>query len=95
VAYLASKVPDVLIVPIAIWGTEGSVPKMFTLARPAINIRFGKPFTLPPVERQDRNVALERNTDEIMCRIAAMLPEKYRGYYRDHPRLKELMNETM
>jgi hypothetical protein len=26
-----------------------------------------------------------------MCRIAAMLPEKYWGVYRDHPRLKELL----
>jgi len=30
-------------------------------------------------------------TDEIMCRIAVMLPEKYRGVYSDHPRLKELL----
>ncbi len=30
-------------------------------------------------------------TDEIMCRIGAMLPEKYRGFYADHPRLKELL----
>jgi 1-acyl-sn-glycerol-3-phosphate acyltransferase len=30
-------------------------------------------------------------TDEIMCRIAVMLPEKYRGVYADHPRLKELL----
>jgi 1-acyl-sn-glycerol-3-phosphate acyltransferase len=29
-------------------------------------------------------------TDEIMCRIAVMLPESYRGFYRDHPRLLEL-----
>jgi hypothetical protein len=26
-----------------------------------------------------------------MCRIAAMLPESYRGVYADHPRLKELL----
>ena len=30
-------------------------------------------------------------TDEIMCRIAAELPEKYRGFYAEHPRLKELL----
>jgi hypothetical protein len=28
-----------------------------------------------------------------MCRIAAMLPERNRGYYADHPRLKELLAE--
>jgi hypothetical protein len=26
-----------------------------------------------------------------MCRIAALLPEENRGYYADHPRLKELL----
>jgi len=31
-------------------------------------------------------------TDEIMCRIGAILPQNYRGVYADHPRLKELLN---
>ena len=26
-----------------------------------------------------------------MCQIASMLPEKYHGFYKDHPRVKELM----
>jgi hypothetical protein len=26
-----------------------------------------------------------------MCRIAAMMPEKYWGFYANHPRLKELL----
>ena len=26
-----------------------------------------------------------------MCHIAALLPERYRGFYADHPRLKELL----
>jgi len=28
-----------------------------------------------------------------MCRIAALLPEQYRGVYADHPRLKELLQK--
>ena len=32
-------------------------------------------------------------TDEIMCRLAAELPEKYRGFYAHHPRLKELLEQ--
>jgi 1-acyl-sn-glycerol-3-phosphate acyltransferase len=32
-------------------------------------------------------------TDEIMCQIAALLPESYRGVYADHPRLKELLKK--
>jgi 1-acyl-sn-glycerol-3-phosphate acyltransferase len=42
---------------------------------------------------RDREETLQRYTDEIMCQIAALLPEEYRGVYRDHPRLKELLEE--
>jgi len=28
-----------------------------------------------------------------MCRIAAMMPQKYHGFYANHPRLKELIAE--
>ena len=34
---------------------------------------------------------MRQATDEIMCQIAARLPEKYHGAYADHPRLKELL----
>jgi hypothetical protein len=37
---------------------------------------------------------LEQYTDEIMCRIAALLPAAYRGYYADSPRLKALLSES-
>jgi hypothetical protein len=30
-----------------------------------------------------------------MCRIAAILPEKYRGFYAEHPRLKELLQQKI
>jgi hypothetical protein len=29
-----------------------------------------------------------------MCQIGAMLPEKYRGFYAEHPRLKELLADA-
>lgn len=92
VAYLADKA-KVLIIPTAISGTEVVFHDMLLLRRPKITIRFGQPLYLPPLERKDREAGLQRNTDEIMCRIAAMLPEKYWGVYRDHPRLAELINQ--
>jgi hypothetical protein len=46
---------------------------------------------LPPLGKNDRSESLERNTDEIMCQIAALLPENYRGFYSDHPRLQEII----
>ena len=92
-AYLADKA-GVPMVPAAIYGSESAVRQLFHLRRPAIHIEFGKPVTLEPVSRANREADLERNTDEIMCRIAAMLPKRYWGVYAEHPRLKELLGIT-
>lgn len=91
VAYLADKA-NIPIIPAAIYGTEHAIRQLFSLRRPHIHIQFGKPFLLPKVERASRTDDLERNTDEIMCQIAVMLPPSYRGAYAEHPRLHELLN---
>lgn len=92
VAYLADKA-RVPIVPVAISGTETAVRQLLLFRRPHIRVQFGKPFTLPPIDRRNREECLRRNTDEIMCRIAAMLPPIYWGVYSNHPRLKELLSQ--
>jgi hypothetical protein len=38
---------------------------------------------------------LREATDEIMCQLAFLLPEKYRGVYADHPRLKEMLENQV
>lgn len=96
VTYLATKL-NRPIVPIAITGTEDKVIlgnlKRFKKSR--LTITAGPHFTLPPIPRENRDEALKQSTDEIMCRIAVMLPEKYRGVYAEHPRTRELLSETM
>jgi 1-acyl-sn-glycerol-3-phosphate acyltransferase len=89
VAYIADR-SQVPIVPAAIIGSERAIPKMLKLRRPIITIRFGKPFRLPPLNRKTRYQDLQDNTDEIMGRIAALLPPDYQGVYADHPRVLEL-----
>ena len=81
------------IVPVAIWGTEDAFKKLFTFRRPQIFARFGPAFQLPPLERDQREAQLRQYADEIMLRIAALLPERYWGFYRGHPRLPELLAE--
>jgi 1-acyl-sn-glycerol-3-phosphate acyltransferase len=88
-AYLADQA-RVPILPTAIIGTENALPEILTLRRPRITVRFGKPFHLLPIDRKDRDAGLKRNTDEIMSRIAALLPTSYQGVYADHPRVREL-----
>jgi 1-acyl-sn-glycerol-3-phosphate acyltransferase len=92
VSYLAAKA-QVPIIPVAVTGTEDAHVKacLRRLRRTHILIRVGMPFTLPPLKGGDREAALAEYTDEIMCRIGALLPPNYRGVYADHPRLKELL----
>jgi 1-acyl-sn-glycerol-3-phosphate acyltransferase len=80
---------QVPVVPVGLTGTEKVAQGWWR--RPHLHMRFGKPFVLPPLTRENRNENLQASTDEMMCRIAALLPEKYRGFYADHPRLKELL----
>ena len=89
-AYLANKA-GVPVIPVSISGTDGAIWRALLLQRPRIHVQIGTPVDLLPIERECREATLQRNTDEIMCRIAAMLPERYRGVYADHPRLKELL----
>jgi 1-acyl-sn-glycerol-3-phosphate acyltransferase len=90
VAYLADKA-DMPVLPAAISGTETAFAQLFRLRRPQINVQFGVPFRLPPIDRQERDACLQHNTDEIMCRIASMLPPQYWGVYAGHPRLEQLL----
>ncbi len=81
------------IVPVGITGTESALAKIFTFRTARIQVRFGEPIHLPPFSRESREEDLQRQTEEIMCRIAALLPPEYRGFYADHPRLKEILDE--
>lgn len=92
VAYLAMKA-GVPIVPIALTGTEDRlvVDQLKHFKKSKIRISIGEPFTLTPIQGKERDRFLKQYTDEIMCRIGVLLPEKYRGVYAEHPRLKELL----
>jgi 1-acyl-sn-glycerol-3-phosphate acyltransferase len=90
VAYLADKA-GVPIVPVGISGTQNGVRRMFTFQRPVFHVQIAPPFHLPPIDRHSRAESLQANTDEIMCRIAAMLPHEQRGVYANHPRLAEIL----
>lgn len=89
IAYLAHEI-DVPIVPIAVSGTEKAFLAWRHLRRPHFKMQIGQPFRLPKFDETLRSAGLRQNTDEVMCRIAAMLPPQYHGFYADHPRLLEL-----
>lgn len=77
---LRSGVP---IVPVAISGTRQIFKGLhYGPFRPAVTIRYGKPFTLGAGGKVSKE-ELGPATDEIMRRIAAMLPPEQRGAYAE------------
>jgi 1-acyl-sn-glycerol-3-phosphate acyltransferase len=94
VAYLAAR-SGFPVVPVAITGTEDKVifGNIKRLRKSPVTLTAGTPFTLPPIPRENREEALQAYTDEIMCQVAALLPERYRGVYTEHPRLREILSE--
>ena len=84
---------QVPIVPVGIHGTEQAFKTLGKFRRPVITARFGESFLLPSFTRDNRAEQLKKATEEIMCRIAVLLPEQYHGFYADHPRLQELAPE--
>ncbi len=92
VAYLAAR-SGFPIIPVGITGTEDKVVlgNLKRLRKSTITLTGGKAFVIHPLPNKDRDTALKNATDEIMCQIAALLPERYRGVYAEHPRLRELL----
>ena len=95
-AYLAAR-GGVPILPVGMTGTEDDLVgyRLKHLQKLDLRLHFGKPFTLAPLPKQNRDETLQQYTDEIMCQIAALLPESYRGVYANHPRTHELLNKPL
>lgn len=69
------------IVPMAFWGIENTKKNLRRLRRTDFHFRVGEMFHIERPEgkltRHDRQAL----ADEIMLRVAALLPEKHRGVY--------------
>jgi len=82
VAYLALR-SGAPVLPVAITGTENVLSELKRLRRPRLILTFGELITPPPPAStpQARRQQMAELTDEIMHRIAALLPPEYRGVY--------------
>jgi 1-acyl-sn-glycerol-3-phosphate acyltransferase len=91
-SYIAARV-GLPVVPVGLTGSDDrqAVKRLKRFKRLDVEVRIGEPFILPPLEHQSRSRQLAAYTEEIMCRIAALLPESKRGRYAAHPRLQELL----
>jgi 1-acyl-sn-glycerol-3-phosphate acyltransferase len=69
------------IVPIALWGTEAGL-RGICLRKP-IHVSIGEPYYVVGDTSKISQQRMTELTDELMLRLAALLPERYRGVYRE------------
>ena len=88
---LRSQTP---LLPVGITGTEG-LGSLLRVFNPTgrLRVNIGTVFSLPPIEGRPTPEVLDSVTDMIMYRIAALLPESYRGIYRIEPRITPRADE--
>lgn len=89
VAYIVDNA-DVVVLPVAVIGnTIDFLNQALKLNRQPIQMIVGEPFKVPPIQGKgkDRRLARQNNTDYMMARLAALLPENYRGVYADYERI--------
>ena len=83
VAYLVEKT-GVPVLPVALIGTtEDFWQRARRGKKPLLEMRVGKPVTLPSITTKgsEKHEARQQNADLVMSYLAGLLPEEYRGVY--------------
>ncbi|MEM7112454.1 MAG: lysophospholipid acyltransferase family protein [Chloroflexota bacterium] len=83
-AYLASRT-NVPILPVGMINMEHLFANRKWWQRTPLEIHVGQPFTLPELGRRPKSKDLEAYSHLIMTQIAALVPERYHGYYEGDP----------
>jgi 1-acyl-sn-glycerol-3-phosphate acyltransferase len=81
-AYLAARTGPT-IVPVAAFGQEQAERHWKRLRRPHIVVIVGEPFRLDSAPGKARGLQRAQYTEEMMLRLARLLPPEYRGAYSD------------
>lgn len=74
------------VIPVGIVGTTDDLfRKALRLKRPTVEMRIGQPLLLPPLEGrgEQRRKSRQAQVDELMFRIAELLPPEYQGVYAE------------
>jgi 1-acyl-sn-glycerol-3-phosphate acyltransferase len=79
-AFLALR-SDALILPMGLVGTSSVLDAWRRLRRPRLRVIIGKPYHLEAGDGRRRD--LQALSDEMMLRIAELLPPEYHGAYTD------------
>ena len=71
------------LLPVAHWGGENFLSNLKQMKRTDFHIRVGESFKLDPGSERVTREVRQQMVDEMMYRLAALLPEYYRGAYAD------------
>ena len=71
------------ILPMAHWGGEDFGANLKKLKRTDFHFRVGRPFHLDTQGEKVNGEMRQAMADEIMCQIAALMPQEYHGEYAD------------
>jgi 1-acyl-sn-glycerol-3-phosphate acyltransferase len=71
------------LLPVAHWGGENFGKNFKGLKRTDFHIRVGATFKLDPGNQRVTKEVRQQMTNEMMYRLAILLPEYYRGAYAD------------
>lgn len=85
IAYMVEQT-GVPVVPVGLVGTtEDFWQRARRGERPQLEMRIGKPITLPEitVKGNERHEMRQANSDLVMRHLAGLLPEEYRGVYAE------------
>jgi len=85
IAYIIEQT-GVPVIPAALVGTtEDFWQRAKRGERPQLEMRIGKPITLPEITAKgtERHAARQYNADLVMRHLAGLLPEEYRGAYAE------------
>ena len=89
-AYLASR-SGAPILPVGLVNTDILFANVRRFKRTTVEVHIGEPYYLPDLGRRARSADLDAYTHLVMVHIAALLPQRYHGVYRDSPALKALL----
>lgn len=81
-AYLVSR-SGATVAPVVAYGQEQAERQWKRLRRPHIVVRVGEPFRFEDTPNKARSRDLPPYTEEMMRRLAELLPPGYRGVYGD------------
>jgi 1-acyl-sn-glycerol-3-phosphate acyltransferase len=85
IAYIVEKT-GAPVLPVGLVGTtEDFWQRARRGEKPPLEMRIGKPITLPTIidKGTQKHAARQRNADLVMSYLAGLLPEEYRGVYAE------------